>query len=28
LLHPRLHLRNFVLEPLLAAMNGSAEWID
>ena len=26
--HPRLHLRNFVLEPLLAAMNRSAEWID
>jgi 2-amino-4-hydroxy-6-hydroxymethyldihydropteridine diphosphokinase len=26
--HPRLHLRSFVLEPLLAAMNQSAEWID
>mgnify|MGYP001206036244 CR=1 FL=1 len=25
--HPRLHLRNFVLEPLLAAMKGSTEWI-
>jgi 2-amino-4-hydroxy-6-hydroxymethyldihydropteridine diphosphokinase len=26
--HPRLHLRSFVLEPLLAAMNQSAAWID
>lgn len=26
--HPRLHLRGFVLEPLLAAMNQSSEWID
>ena len=26
--HPRLHLRSFVLEPLLAAMNQSSEWID
>ena len=24
--HPRLHLRPFVLEPLLAAMQGSARW--
>ena len=24
--HPRLHLRAFVLEPLLAAMQGSAVW--
>jgi 2-amino-4-hydroxy-6-hydroxymethyldihydropteridine diphosphokinase len=24
--HPRLHLRGFVLEPLLAAMGGSVEW--
>ena len=24
--HPRLHLRSFVLEPLLAAMQGSADW--
>ena len=26
--HPRLHLRGFVLEPLLAAMNQSSEWLD
>jgi 2-amino-4-hydroxy-6-hydroxymethyldihydropteridine diphosphokinase len=26
--HPRMHLRSFVLEPLLAAMNRSAEWVD
>ena len=25
--HPRLHLRGFVLEPLLAAMNQSSDWI-
>lgn len=24
--HPRMHLRSFVLEPLLAAMQGSVEW--
>ena len=24
--HPRLHLRSFVLAPLLAAMQGSADW--
>ena len=24
--HPRLHLRSFVLEPLVAAMNGSVDW--
>ncbi|TCD58245.1 2-amino-4-hydroxy-6-hydroxymethyldihydropteridine diphosphokinase [Synechococcus sp. BS55D] len=24
--HPRLHLRDFVLQPLLAAMTGSASW--
>ena len=24
--HPRLHLRTFVLEPLLAAMQGSVDW--
>lgn len=24
--HPRLHLREFVLEPLLAAMQGTASW--
>ena len=24
--HPRLHLRAFVLEPLLAAMQGSVDW--
>ena len=24
--HPRLHLRSFVLQPLLAAMQGSVDW--
>lgn len=24
--HPRMHLRSFVMEPLLQAMNGAAEW--
>ena len=24
--HPRLHLRTFVLEPLLAALQGSVGW--
>ena len=26
--HPRLHLRTFVLEPLLAAMQQSVEWVE
>ena len=26
--HPRLHLRAFVLQPLLAAMEGSHQWSD